>query len=189
MKTLTSEQQKQIQNINATFESRRAAIDERRNYRMENYYNCVDDYSFGGICDQADNQQEDRYRTERDILIEQVENNGYYYRDSSFYRLRDDNGNVANGANDGQYGPYFAINGKFIGVPKKVSTLIKKGYTLELVTRKYKCIYKGFSSKGNLMNRSMECVEETISEVTQESMPDYIGSLRYIDFQFEEYFS
>ena len=189
MNKLTAEQQAKIKSINEVFESRVKSIDERRQYRMDNYYNCIDDYSFGGICDKADNELEDRYRMERDILIEQVQNGGYYVRSSSFYRLRDNEGHIAEGANCGQYGCYFNINGKFVGVPKRVATLEKKGYILELVARKYKCVFKKFSSRGNIINEAMECVEENITQITQETMPDYIGKMSYIDYQYSAYFS
>jgi hypothetical protein len=181
--------QLRINEINADYEKVVASIEKRREYRMKNYLDCIDDYSWGGLCDQADNLLEDRYRTARDIRIEQVQNDGYYYRTSTFYRLRDDNGNVADGATYGQYGEYFRINGKFVGVPKKVSTLTKKGYALEKVTRTYKCTFKDISKHGNILNKSMECVEETITEVTQDNMPECIGELNYIDFQYNEYFN
>ena len=187
--SLSVEQQAQIRGINESFDSKMKSINERREYRMENYYNCVDDYSFGGLYDKADNELEDKYRIERDILIEQVENGGYYERTSSFYRLRDSEGNTADGASDGQYGSYFYINEKFVGVPKKVATLEKKGYTLELVTRKYKCIFKGFSKHGHIMNKDMELVEEIVAQVTQETMPEYIGRMSYIDYQYQTYFA
>ncbi len=187
--SLPAEQQAQIRSINESFESKVRSIDERRQYRMENYYNCVDDYSFGGICDKADNELEDRCRVERGILIEQVQNGGYYVRTSSFYRLRDNEGHTADGASNGQYGSYFDINGKRVGVPKKVATLEKKGYTLELVTRKYKCVFKGFSSHGNVLNKEMKCIEESVTHVTQETMPEYIGRMSYIDYQYSAYFA
>jgi hypothetical protein len=181
--------QTRINEINANYERVLAAINERREYRMKNYYDCIDDYSWGGMCDKADDLLQERCRAERDILIEQAQNDGCYYRTSMFYRLKDDNGNVADGATYGQYGEYFRINGKFVGVPKKVSTLTRKGYTLELVTRKYKCTFKSISKHGNIINKSMECVDENIVEVTQDNMPECIGELNYIDYQYNEYFN
>lgn len=56
---LTKEQQDKINAINKWFDNAVAELDRGRQARMENYYNCLDDYSWVGICDKAANQQED----------------------------------------------------------------------------------------------------------------------------------
>lgn len=178
--------EERIAAINARYDEAVAEINKRREYRMNNYYNCVDDYSWGGICDKADNELQDRLRTERDIEIEQVKNDGYYLRHSEFYRLVDDNGNEALGTSYGRYGHYFAIGGKFVSVPKRVATLEKKGYRLERVTRQYRCVFKKFSNKGNVVNKEMSIVSETIEKV--ETMPEHIGSLSFLDWHYENDF-
>lgn len=190
MLIMNKDKEELIKKVQDVFDKRVAEINARREYRMRNYYECVDDYSFGGICDKADNELEDIYRIERDILIEQINNDGHYYHKSSFYRLRNtNNGNVANGAFCGQYGLFFAIDGKYISLPKKVATLAKKGYILECIERTYKCVFKKISDKGNVINAQMECVDEKCTIVTQETMPEYVGRLPYYDWQYEEFFN
>lgn len=184
---LTDSQKAEIQSILDSFENGMKAIRERREYRMKNYYDCVDDYSFGGICDQADNQLQNELEITRNIRIQEVLNGGFYIRKSEFYRLSDENGNSTTGTHSGRYGDFFVINDKCVSVPKKVATLEKKGYTLEKIERTYKCTYKGFSNKGNVMCQTMEIASETITKVTE--MPDYIGNLSYIDWQYDAYFS
>lgn len=179
--------EKQIQAIKDAFEKAMAEINERREYRMRNYYDCIDDYSFGGICDKADNELEDMLRVQRDIKIEQVENNGSYFRTSMFYRLRDNEGNVALGAKSGKWGEFFVINDKCVSVPKRLATLTRKGYRLEQVIRTYMCAFKNIMN-GHIVNKSMALIEEKVVDVTQDSMPDYIGGLPYIDWQYESYF-
>jgi len=179
--------EKQIQAIKDAFERAMAEINERREYRMRNYYDCIDDYSFGGICDKADNELEDMLRMQRDIKIEQVENDGFYFRTSMFYRLCDNDGNAALGTKHGQWGEFFVINDKCVSVPKRLATLTKKGYKLEQVIRTYKCELKSIRN-GHAINKSMTVIEEKVIDITQDSMPDYIGGLPYIDWQYESYF-
>lgn len=180
---MTNEQITAINEINAVFENAVKAINERREYRMENYYNCVDDYSWGGLCDKADNELEDRLRIARDKQIEEVINGGYHVETVTMYRLKDGNGNSTIGAKYGQWGEFFTINGKFVGVPKRVATLEKKGYILEKITRTFHCVFKGWSDKGYELYKSIDLVDECVERVT--TMPNYIGRQPWIDYLFE----
>lgn len=177
--------QEQIQVIKEQFDKAVEAINERREYRMKNYYDCIDDYSWGGPCDKADDIEEDRLRLKRDILIEQVNGDGAYIRTSSFYRIKDEEGNTAT-ARYGKYGAYFPINDKFVGVPKNIKTLERKGYILEMVQRTYKCVFGHISKNGHLINKSMEMVSEKVVKV--ETMPDYISEKPFIDYQYDNNF-
>ena len=177
--------EEQVERINNLFSAKIEEIQKRRNYRMENYYNCVDDYSFGGLCDKADNELENRLRLERDIMIEQVMNGGKVIRESSFYRLISDT-DKCDGAQCGRYGEFFTIDGKFIGVPKKMSTLTKKGYKLFHIARTYECTLKEVNEYGAQW-QSMKIANEIITEV--QYAPEFIGRLSYIDYQYETYFN
>lgn len=178
-----NEKELKIQEINHTFEQRQKEINERREYRMKNYYDCIDDYSWGGICDQADNELEDKYRMERDILIEQVNGNGKVKRTSSFYRLVS-NSDFCDGASEGQYGQYFKIDGCFIGVPKKLATLKKKGFSLIFIERTYECSFKTINKYG-VVWKDIVLLNEKKTEVQDNTMPEWIGRKPYIDYQFD----
>lgn len=177
--------EQRIQSINEWFNNAVKEINERREYRMKNYYDCVDDYSYGGLCDKADDELEDKLRTQRDILIEQAKNDGKVIRQSSFYRLVSATGSCE-GASYGEYGEYFAIDGKFVGVPKRLSTLTKKGYKLVHVERTYECVFREMGKYGVLW-KSMVLLDEKISQC--DAVPDYIGNKPSIDFQYDLYFN
>lgn len=178
--------EEKIKAIKMAFEKSLCEINKRREYRMKNYYDCIDDYSWGGLCDKADDELEDNLRIKRDIMIEQVENDGKIVRNSSFYRLVSNSGDVCDGARGGRYGEYFSIDDKFVGVPKKLCTLTKKGYRLYRVSRMYECTLKDVVHYG-VRWRSMKLVNETIVE--ENAVPEYIGELPYIDYQFDTYFN
>lgn len=177
--------EEQIAEIEKSFAFGMSAIQERRNYRMKNYYDCVDDYSFGGLCDKADDELENRLRTTREIKIEEVMNDGKVIRQSSFYRLVSDK-SKCDGAKCGRYGEYFVIDDKIVGVPKKLSTLSKKGYKLFHIKRKYECTLKEVNKHGVVWRR-MNLISEEVTEV--KNIPNFIGELSFIDYQFETYFN
>ena len=185
---LTEEQLQKIEKINQAFQKTCEAIDERRAYRMKNYYDCIDDYSWGGPCDKADNDAENRARITRDIRIQEVIGNGRHTLHSTFYQLVDEKGNKARGANYGRYGFYFAFADKCVGVPKRVQTLTKKGYRLELVERTFSCVFKGFSRNGYLLYSDMQLLDEKTTVVENE-MPEYIAEFPFADVQYEENFA
>ena len=188
-KSLTKEQEARIAEINANFDAKVAEINKRRQYRMQNYYDCVDDYSYGGLCDKADNELEDRYRVERDILIEEVKNGGKREISSSFYRLKNQKGEVrCSGGSSGVYGQYFTADGKIIGLPKRITTLEKKGYILEKVSRVYRGKFKMITNRGNIVYKELELVSEDVERVTQDTMPTIVPQQPYVDWQYESYF-
>lgn len=178
--------EEKINEIKESFERNMEEIRKRREYRMKNYYDCVDDYSFGGICDKADDELANKLYIKRDVMIEQVENDGKVIRNSSFFRLASNDGAFCDGARWGQYGAYFEISGKFVGVPKKLNTLTKKGYKLYKVSRTYECTFKDVGSHG-IRWSTMKLVNEIVNE--ENNMPEYIGELPYIDYQFNVYFN
>lgn len=183
---LTNEQIERINTIKANFEKSVASINERRAYRMQNYYDCVDDYSWGGLCDKADDEQENRLCIMRDILIEEAINGGYHVETLTYYQLKDNEGNLCVGARNGQWGQYFVINEKYVGVPKRVATLEKKGYILEKVTRTFHCVFKRFSNKENyILYKSIDLVDEKVERVTQDTMPTYIGEEPWVNYLYE----
>lgn len=165
----------QIKQINDAYKAQIAEINARRDYRMQNYLDCIDDYSVGGVCDVVDSRAAHRAEVTRDILVEQVKNGGYFMRESSEFVLLDQENNVAsNNLFRGQYGLCFLTNdNRYVGVPKRSATLEKKGYKIARVDRTFKCVYGGWSDKGNLLYKSIELVSEKMVECEMPSVvPD-----------------
>lgn len=136
-------------------------------YRMQNYFNCVDDYSWGGICDQAQAQKENMMRRVVERLKEQEENGGYINITATELELQTLDGEfVSNNIINGRYGACFMFGTeetgfKFVGMAKKQSTFEKKGF--RVVSKNYglKVIYTGrLTAKGNA-ERLVELVSVT----------------------------
>lgn len=163
----------QIKQINDAYEAKIAEINARRAYRMQNYLDCVDDYSITGFCEVADSREAHRAEVTRDILIQQVNNGGHFVRIASEFILLDqDNNVVSDNLFNGQYGLCFRTNdNRYIGVPKRAATLEKKGYKIVRVDRTFKCVYGGWSDKGNLLYKSIELVSE---EMVEGQMPSVV---------------
>lgn len=152
-----------IMQINAAYEAEIAAINQRRDYRWQNYLDCVDDYSVCGLCDKADSMAEWRAKTTRDILLQQVENDGHFVQMASEYVLLDMNDNiVSDNLFHGHYGLCFKTAEGYVGVPKKMSTLTKKGYQIGRLDRTFKCVFGGWSNKDRLLFKNIELMSELL---------------------------
>lgn len=164
-KHLTEEQERRIREIESRYKMQLAAINERRDYRMRNYYDCADDYSYGGLCDKVDDDMERRIETERDIRIEQIKE-GVIRRDVSHWELCDLGGNIVSGHPfTGRFGNCFLVDGKYVSIPKKMSTLERKGYKMVKRTVSFELEFGGFLSNGfvkwSSIRRGCETVEES----------------------------
>lgn len=180
------EKEAQIAQIEEAYENALAEIAERRRYRMENYYNCVDDYSFGGLCDKADEELKIKLRTIRDIRIEQVQSGGHVVCRSKFYRLVSESGDTCDGIRCGHYGRFFAIDRKCVSLPKRIATLNKKGYRLFCVNRVYECTFSALCKNGAQW-RTMTLVDERVEETNE--IPHDVREKPYIDYQYDVYFT
>jgi hypothetical protein len=105
---------------------------ENWNYRMENYFNCVDDYSWGGLCDKAANEAAMKRDALKHNLKVQLEK-GVFNEIIKLSILCDLDGNiVSDKIVNGKFGQCWIIKNEtsvsFIGVAKKQSTYNKKGY-------------------------------------------------------------
>lgn len=166
----------QISEIQARYQKSFDEIDKRREYRMENYYNCVDDYSFGGICDKADNEYENKLRYCMALEIESVENDGYIYRTFKHSVLTDADGVViGDRILSGRYGDFFLANGKYVGLAKKQSTFEKKGYKMMLMTTEYKITFSGRTFRNN--NPRFTTVEIVNQSVAEDLTPIYMSGM------------
>lgn len=157
--------------------------------RMENYYNCIDDYSFGGIQDRVS----DESRRSRMILCEKLQaqaENGYkaFIETFNVAVLCDLQGNVlTQRIVNGRYGLCWIIgnqNATFVAVAKKQATYQKKGYQLK--TKKITVEYYytgGISKSGRCMIQARTLSSELTNEVPEldtvgrDYYPVYIASL------------
>ena len=161
--TLTTDFEARKQAILNTYENTMKGLRERQEYRAENYYNCVDDYSYGSPYHAAaDSMVEHEARIKRDYALEMLEN-GYVTIDSHCPVLKNFDDEVcAVGVLYGKYGSFFPlINGGCVSVAKKQSTYEAKGYRLFERKRVFHAIFTGkVSSKGNPVFSSIELVSE-----------------------------
>ena len=150
-----------------SFEQANETMRENANYRMQNYYNCVDDYSWGGLCDQAANEAyRDRCRIKDFIQTELL--NGAFNEIVELSVLCDIDGNiVSDRIVNGKFGECWIIkNGNsvsFVGVAKKQSTYNKKGYKVMTLAINVEYYY---TAGGKIISRILG--QEMI-----DSMPEY----------------
>lgn len=128
---LTLEQLKAIENAKANYDAEMKRLQEEENVRMEHYYDCQDDYSWGGLCTNANYKARARAKANLEETIEEIVRGGYLIRTQKVNALREiSTGDiVATGTHEGQYGRYFRTrDGRFVSCSKKVSTYEKKGF-------------------------------------------------------------
>jgi hypothetical protein len=118
-----------IASLKDTIKSRQEGIE----YRAMNYYNCVDDYSSGGICDTAAYEAIRSCQGAIEILQKQAERGTPFMEDFTVDVLTDMQGNVVSERIvQGRFGSCWIIgNGdsvQFVSTAKKMATYNKKGY-------------------------------------------------------------
>ena len=124
--------QEQFDNFVKWYDEQNDQMRKNSDYRMQNYFNCIDDYSWGGLCDQAaDQAYSKRFRLYNFLKIQMRD--GAYVEDVEISVLVDMHGNiVSDKIVNGKFGQCWIIkNGdsvNFVGVAKKQSTYNKKGY-------------------------------------------------------------
>ncbi len=137
-------------------------------YRLQNYYNCIDDYSSGGICDKAANENISNCQSHIRNLENQKINGSVT---DTFYQdvLCDLDGNVVSErVVSGRFGDCWIIgdgsNVQFIGCAKKVATYAQKGFKVmqrEFTTEYY---FLTREHKGNLITRGRILSERIIDQ-------------------------
>ena len=168
------------QEIVSNYEKTMADMEERHEKRAENYYNCVDDYSFNSpYHNAADSSRENQATMLRDYSLEMLDY-GYCTIKSEYSVLMNTDGTIcAEGTFYGQYGSCFRLfNGGFVGVPKKADTLLAKGYTMHLCEKVYKANFTGkFSKKGNPIFDQITLVNETLTDSIESCPTNFIDWL------------
>ncbi len=162
--------QKEVENLFNAFDSTREAHKEASNYRMENYFNCVDDYSWGGICDKAQDQKNSLMYGAQHLLTMQLEEGKPFVREFRIPVLMDLQGNVVSEKIiEGKFGDCWIIktgeNVSFVSLAKKQETYNKKGfkvmdvvYTLEYYYLAKMC-KNGLISKGRVLSKELQEIE------------------------------
>lgn len=124
---------------------------EAEEYRMNNYYNCVDDYSWGGPCSKAADENINKCRSRIRIYEEQMKS-GSITDSETMEVLCDMDGNiVSDKVIDGKYGMSWVLkSGGYVSVSKKEATYNKKGYKTMAVIYTYEYyLIGGETQKGN----------------------------------------
>lgn len=139
-------------------QARAMELREQSDYRMKNYFNCIDDYAFGGIQDQIASEEMSRLRHLRDKLKNQEENGGYLIETAKEFCLYKDGVLVSSKIVNTRFGKCFVFGGgfnpqteeydqpTFVSIPKKIETLNKKGFGLICNQYTFKVIYDGMQN-------------------------------------------
>lgn len=140
---LTKEQIERINSIRSNADEELKSLQEEEHRRAERYYNCEDDYSWGGLCSRANMIAQNRVEISRDWAIQEVVL-GYIPLTTQCNILKDLNGNVvAKGTHEGKFGRFFVTDdGVFVSCRTKLSTYEKKGYIPYVVTTTEKATLK-----------------------------------------------
>lgn len=167
------------ESIDNSIKGHEESIDYRREcmtQRMENYYNCLDEYSFGGICDKA--AEEAIRQSKNNIrLLQEQKTTGASIEEFTLSTLTDLDGNlVSDKLVQGMYGECWLIGSgdsvQFVGVAKRSATYLKKGYKLmeRVFTIEYYYLTKT-TKDGDLQIRS-RVLSETLRDVVDISRPN-----------------
>ena len=168
---LTEEQKKAIELADKAYNLEMERLIEQENERMERYYNCEDDYSWGGLCTKANYQQ--RYRAEQDHeeRIEEIVRGGFIIRTRKQNVLRSiETGEiVAQGTHEGKFGRYFITeDGRCIGMAKQLKTFENKGVLPYVQTITEKKCPRGWYPSGDRRYNVLEVIsvsEELSTEI------------------------
>lgn len=181
--TLTQEQLAQIAAAQEAHDKTIAELRAEEERRAENYYNCIDDYSYGGPCSKANAIAQNRAHQRLQDRIEEIVRGGFLIRSRRVNLLRSlaTGEVVATGLHDGTYGPYFRTDdGKFVNLAVRVATYEKKGYKPIIQTITEKVVRDGtWYKSGDLRYKFVEVVSVT-EEVATERVWDRIpyGDIR-----------
>lgn len=168
LEELTQEQLECIDAAQQEYESAMKRLIEDEDSRMQNYYDCIDDYSWGGLCTKANYIARDRERIKLEDRIEEIVRGGYLVRERKENALKSiETGEiVARGTHQGKFGRFFATDdGKFVSCTKLVKTYEKKGYIPLVLTITEKKVRDGVWPSGDQRYKTIDTlsVEEEVS--------------------------
>lgn len=134
----------QVNAFKASAQRQLNTINEGRDHRMKMYYDCVDDYSWGGLCDKAADESASTLRCAMNTLDEQLSAGAPFKSAFTTSVLMDLEGNiVSERIVDGKFGRCWIIKDgekvTFVSLAAKAGTYAKKGY--KVANRVYECEY------------------------------------------------
>ena len=163
--TPTEEQAQKIAEINAWFERAVQPLRDEEQRRMERYYDCQDDYGWGGPSSFITQGEINKLEYQRDRKVEAVIRGGFCLDESKFSRLLTIDGKPVENARliHSKFGWcwMFGDGESFLSVPKRLKTINDKGYTMELVSRTYRV----YDSEGRI-ELEKEVVETSLQPCT-----------------------
>lgn len=152
-KELTQEQLERIHGVVDSCDQKLKKIQEDEEYMMRNYYDCIDDYSWGGLGSKVNARAERIAKEVKEVLIEEIVRGGYIIRERRVNALLDkETGEkVAEGTHQGKYGRFFVTKDeKFVSCAKQVKTYEKKGYIPVVQTIVEKKSFDGYWRDGDI---------------------------------------
>ena len=154
--------------------------------RMMNYYNCLDDYSWGGLCDQASAQASNlRNYLANNLRIQLKE--GAFKETFKLSILQDLEGNtISSKIVNGKFGKCWIIkksefDAAFVSVAKKPETYAKKGY--KVVTREVTVEYY-YTTR---LSRNGKIIP--VSRILSDNILDYMADEQTTDIPKEMFFA
>ena len=140
--------------------------------RFQRYMDCQDDYSFGGLCDQASDSQSWYDKATLLYGIEEVIFGGVSISSTQTFVVDAETGEeLGAGCVKGKYGECVKLsNGSWLGEAKRISTYTKKGYILKNRDAEFTATFGGWSKNNNSIWKNVVLVNETITESTDGQM-------------------
>lgn len=160
-----------IASLNASIENSRAGME----YRMQNYYNCVDDYSYGGPCDQAASSNISHCSRTIEILQEQLKRGTFTREPFRRQVLCTLSGEIVSekiiNTRFGSCWVYGGFdNGTFVSLAKKASTYAMKGYKVMTIVETVDWFWLTSSTKNGATRVESVLVEKHMEEATVDEM-------------------
>lgn len=157
------DQKKALEGLRQALLSTEAEHAARREYRWENYINCVDDYCVGGIQDKIESEERNGLQGMIRIMEEQIENGGFTDREMLVLVLCDlETGeHLTERIIQGKYGPCFMIPGEtptFVGLAKQQKTFERKGYICATRVMTLRRVFDG-TRNSKFYNRTVEVID------------------------------
>ena len=169
---LTENQMNSINEIWANYQRGCESRVEKVNYRFQNYLDCQDDYSFGGVCDEASDDEARRDKNATLYRIEEIIFGGVSRFASETFVVDAETGEeLGSGCVKGRFGKCVKLsNGSWLGEAKRISTYAKKGYILKNRETEFTATFGGWSKNNNPIWKNVVVVDETITESTDGKM-------------------
>jgi len=154
-------------------EALKPLIKENDERMVRAYVDCMDDTIICGISDNLCKERMFNIRQEAKAYIEQLENGFLKFEKERVYLYDLDDNLVSDKIVLGQFGYCWIIENqdgsvKFVGCPKRQSTLNKKGYKAKRYTITFKAIWNGGTTKLKRFTRPMynyDYIERELTEI------------------------